>query len=200
MSANTVAIRSAVRNALADCSAGDLILVAVSGGADSLALAYALSLEAPKLALRIEGVTVDHQLQSQSSVQAEKVVAALSKMGIQKTHVIKVDIDITDGLEASARRARYAALDACAEKTGAAFVLLWHTRDDQSESVLLGLARGSGARSLSAMAMRNGKYVRPLLAITREETLAACAEAQLDPWDDPHNAEKPSHVYEFDMM
>ena len=190
MSANTVAIRSAVRNALTDCSAGDLILVAVSGGADSLALAYALSLEAPKLALRIEGVTVDHQLQSQSSVQAEKVVAALSKMGIQKTHVIKVDVDIKDGLEASARRARYAALDACAEKTGALFILLGHTRDDQSESVLLGLARGSGARSLSAMAMRNGKYVRPLLAITREETLAACAEAQLDPWDDPHNADK----------
>jgi tRNA(Ile)-lysidine synthase len=190
MSANTVAIRSAVRNALTDCSAGDLVLVAVSGGADSLALAYALSLEAPKLAVRVEGVTVDHQLQSQSSAQAEKVVAALSKMGIQTTHVIKVDVDVTDGLEASARRARYAALDACAEKTGASFVLLGHTRDDQSESVLLGLARGSGARSLSAMAGRNGKYLRPLLAITREETLGACAEAQLDPWDDPHNADK----------
>ena len=190
MSANTVAIRSAVRNALTDCAAGDLILVAVSGGADSLALAYALSLEAPKLALRVEGVTVDHQLQSQSSVQAEKVVAALATMGIEKTHVIKVDVDITDGLEASARRARYAALDSCVEKTGATFVFLGHTRDDQSESVLLGLARGSGARSLSAMALRNGKYVRPLLAITREETLGACAEAQLDPWDDPHNADK----------
>jgi len=190
MSANTVAIRSAIRNALTDCTAGDLILVAVSGGADSLALAYALSLEAPKLALRVEGVTVDHQLQSQSSVQAERVVAALTKMGIEKTHVIKVDVDVTDGLEASARRARYAALDACAEKTGAEFVLLGHTRDDQSESVLLGLARGSGARSLSAMAVRSGKYLRPLLSITREETLGACAEAQLDPWDDPHNADK----------
>jgi tRNA(Ile)-lysidine synthase len=190
MSANTVAIRSAIRNALTDCTAGDLILVAVSGGADSLALAYALSLEAPKLALRVEGVTVDHQLQSQSSVQAERVVAALTKMGIEKTHVIKVDVDITDGLEASARRARYEALDACADKTGAEFVLLGHTRDDQSESVLLGLARGSGARSLSAMAARNGKYLRPLLSITREETLGACAEAQLDPWDDPHNADK----------
>ena len=190
MSANTVAIRSAVRAALKDCTAGDLVLVAVSGGADSLALAYALSLEAPKLALRVECVTVDHQLQSQSSVQAEKVVSALSKMGIDKTHVIKVDVDITDGLEASARRARYAALDACATQTGAALVFLGHTRDDQSESVLLGLARGSGARSLSAMAMHNGKYVRPLLAITREETLGACAEAQLDPWDDPHNADK----------
>jgi tRNA(Ile)-lysidine synthase len=190
MSANTVAIRSAIRNALTDCTAGDLILVAVSGGADSLALAYALSLEAPKLALRVEGVTVDHQLQSQSSVQAERVVAALTKMGIEKTHVIKVDVDITDGLEASARRARYEALDACADKTGAEFVLLGHTRDDQSESVLLGLARGSGARSLSAMAVRNGKYLRPLLSITREETLGACAEAQLDPWDDPHNADK----------
>jgi tRNA(Ile)-lysidine synthase len=190
MSANTVAIRSAIRKALTDCTAGDLILVAVSGGADSLALAYALSLEAPKLALRVEGVTVDHQLQSQSSVQAERVVAALTKMGIEKTHVIKVDVDITDGLEASARRARYEALDACAEKTGAEIILLGHTRDDQSESVLLGLARGSGARSLSAMAARNGKYLRPLLSITREETLGACAEAQLDPWDDPHNADK----------
>ena len=190
MSANTVAIRSAVRSALKDCAAGDLILVAVSGGADSLALAYALSLEAPKMAVRIEGVSVDHQLQSQSSVQAEKVVAALLKMGIEKTHVVKVDVEITDGLEASARRARYAALDACAEKTGAVFVFLGHTRDDQSESVLLGLTRGSGARSLSAMAARNGRYIRPLLSITREETLGACAEAQLDPWDDPHNADK----------
>jgi len=190
MSANTVAIRSAVRSALKDCTAGDLVLVAVSGGADSLALAYALSLEAPKMSVRIEGVSVDHQLQSQSSVQAEKVVAALLKMGIEKTHVVKVDVEITDGLEASARRARYAALDACAEKTGAVFVFLGHTRDDQSESVLLGLTRGSGARSLSAMAARNGKYIRPLLSITREETLGACAEAQLDPWDDPHNADK----------
>ena len=190
MSANTVAIRSAVRSALKDCTAGDLILVAVSGGADSLALAYALSLEAPKMAVRIEGVSVDHQLQSQSSVQAEKVVAALLKMGIEKTHVVKVDVEITDGLEASARRARYAALNACAEKTGAVFVFLGHTRDDQSESVLLGLTRGSGARSLSAMAARNGRYIRPLLSITREETLGACAEAQLDPWDDPHNADK----------
>ena len=190
MSANTVAIRSAVRSALSDCTAGDLVLVAVSGGADSLALAYALSLEAPKMAVRIEGVSVDHQLQSQSSVQAEKVVAALLKMGIEKTHVVKVDVEITDGLEASARRARYAALDACAEKTGAVFVFLGHTRDDQSESVLLGLTRGSGARSLSAMAARNGRYIRPLLSITREETLGACAEAQLDPWDDPHNADK----------
>ena len=190
MSANTVAIRSAVRSALKDCTAGDLILAAVSGGADSLALAYALSLEAPKMAVRIEGVSVDHQLQSQSSVQAEKVVAALLKMGIEKTHVVKVDVEITDGLEASARRARYAALDACAEKTGAVFVFLGHTRDDQSESVLLGLTRGSGARSLSAMAARNGRYIRPLLSITREETLGACAEAQLDPWDDPHNADK----------
>jgi len=129
-------------------------------------------------------------LQSQSSVQAEKVVAALLKMGIEKTHVVKVDVEITDGLEASARRARYAALDACAEKTGAVFVFLGHTRDDQSESVLLGLTRGSGARSLSAMAARNGRYIRPLLSITREETLGACAEAQLDPWDDPHNADK----------
>ena len=72
MSANTVAIRSAVRNSLKECSPGDLVLVAVSGGADSLALAYAISLEAPKLALRVEGVTVDHQLQSPFCIQPHR--------------------------------------------------------------------------------------------------------------------------------
>jgi len=187
MTANIVAIRSAVRAALKDCAAGDLILAAVSGGADSLALAYALSLEAPKLALRVEGVTVDHQLQSQSSVQAERVVAALTKMGIEKTHVIKVDVEITDGLEASARRARYAALDAFASQTDAALVFLGHTKDDQAETVLLGLARGSGGRSLSGMAAQTGKYIRPLLAISRKETIAACQELKVKPWTDPHN-------------
>ena len=187
MSANTVAIRSAVRNALKDFTAGDLILVAASGGADSLALAHALSLEAPKLALRVEGVTVDHQLQSQSSVQAEKVVAALKTMGIEKIHVIKVDVDITDGLEASARRARYKVFQQALETYGSKVFLLGHTKNDQAEGVLLGLARGSGTKSLSGMAEISGPFIRPFLNVDRSTTQAACVESGIEYWNDPHN-------------
>lgn len=178
-----VALRSAVRAALETFSAGDVILVAVSGGADSLALAEAAKLEGEKLALKVIAVTVDHQLQSGSDTQAVKVVEQLS---IPCT-IKKVEVQITDGLEASARRARYAALEESARENSAVAVLLGHTKDDQAETVLLGLARGSGARSLSAMAQRNGIYLRPFLEITREQTVAACKELNLTPWNDPHN-------------
>ncbi len=178
-----VALRSAVRAKLEDFSAGDVILVAVSGGADSLALAEAAKLEGEKLALKVIGVTVDHQLQSGSDLQAEKVVKQLSIPCI----VEKATVEITDGLEASARRARYSALDKCAAENSAVAILLGHTKDDQAETVLLGLARGSGARSLSGMASANGIYLRPFLEITRAQTVAACKELKLEPWNDPHN-------------
>ena len=178
-----VALRSAVRAELEKFSAGDLILVAVSGGADSLALAEATKLEGEKLALRIEAVTIDHQLQSNSGKQAENVVAQLSI----PCQIEKVSVNIVDGLEASARRARYEALSKVAEGKGAVAVFLGHTKDDQAETVLLGLARGSGARSLSGMASTNGIYIRPFLNISRAETVAACKELNLTPWNDPHN-------------
>ena len=178
-----VALRSAVRAALEKFSAGDVVLVAVSGGADSLALAEAAKLEGEKLALKIIGVTIDHQLQSGSDLQAEKVVKQLSIPCL----VEKVNVEVTDGLEASARRARYAALEKCAKENNVVAILLGHTKDDQAETVLLGLARGSGARSLSGMAAVNGLYVRPFLDITRDQTVAACKELNLQPWSDPHN-------------
>jgi tRNA(Ile)-lysidine synthase len=184
-----VALRSAVRASLEKFSAGDVILVAVSGGADSLALAEAAKLEGEKLTLKIIGVTVDHQLQANSAAQAEKVVNQLSIPCL----IEKVSVQITDGLEASARRARYAALDKCAKENRAVAVLLGHTKDDQAETVLLGLARGSGARSLSGMADENGIYLRPFLNITREQTVSACKELNLEPWNDPHN-EDPSFL------
>ncbi len=184
-----VAIRSAVRVELEKCSAGDKIIVASSGGADSLALSFAVAKEGSKLALQIIGVTVDHQLQEQSGIQANKVIEQFKNMGISDSEIVKVNVDITDGVEASARRARYEALDLAAAKYGAAKIFLGHTRDDQAESVLLGLARGSGTRSLSGMATQNGMYVRPLLAITREQTLHACDEEKLEPWSDPHNVD-----------
>lgn len=184
-----MAIRSAVRECLSSCSAGDTVLVAVSGGADSLALAAALIPEAKNLLLNLLGVTIDHQLQKISGEQATKVMTQLSELGIPEVEIIKVDVELVDGLEASARRARYAALDDVAEKYNAKLVFLGHTLNDQAESVLLGLARGSGARSLSGMARCTGKYCRPLLEITRLETLAACAENNLIPWVDPHNSD-----------
>lgn len=191
MSANpaTVTIRGAVRECLSSCSAGDTVLVAVSGGADSLALAAALVPEVKNLLINLVGVSIDHQLQKNSGEQATKVLAQFSELGIAQVEIVKVEVELVDGLEASARRARYAALDAAAEKYNAKLVFLGHTLNDQAESVLLGLARGSGARSLSGMARCAGKYCRPLLEITRLETLAACAENNLTPWVDPHNSD-----------
>jgi tRNA(Ile)-lysidine synthase len=180
------AIRNAVRVWLEKYEAGDKVLVAVSGGADSLALAYALSVEAEKLAIRVIGVTVDHQLQSTSSEQAQKVVKQLSEFGV-KRHVKKVTVDIKEGLEASARKVRYEAINEVVEQENAVAVFLGHTKGDQAETVLLGLARGSGTRSLSGMAQHNGNYVRPLLEITRIQNEDFCKEVGLDYWKDPHN-------------
>ena len=182
------AVRNAVRHWLEKYEAGDTVLVAVSGGADSLALAYALAVEAKKLAITVTGVTVDHQLQNQSSVQAEKVVAQLKDFEIECI-VKKVTVDIKDGLEASARKARYQAIEEVVQQQNAVAVFLGHTKDDQAETVLLGLARGSGTRSLSGMAHHNGIYVRPLLEITRIQNEEFCNEVGLQFWIDPHNAD-----------
>jgi tRNA(Ile)-lysidine synthase len=178
-----VALRSAVRATLEKYSAGDLIVVAVSGGADSLALAEVAKIEGEKLAQRIVAVTIDHQLQSGSAEQANKVVKQLSI----PCSIIKVNVELKDGLEASARRARYEALTNFSQENNASAVLLGHTKDDQAETVLLGLARGSGARSLSGMAQVNGIFERPFLEITRAQTVAACKELNLQVWNDPHN-------------
>ncbi|CAB4335116.1 unannotated protein [freshwater metagenome] len=183
-----VTIRSAVRGHLEMCKAGERVIVACSGGADSLALSFAIIKEAQKLALHVIGITIDHQLQKQSAQQGQRVMEQLQLMGIAESEVVKVAVNITDGVEASARRSRYEALDAAADKYGASRVFLGHTRDDQAETVLLGLARGSGTRSLSGMAIESGKYIRPLLAITRAQTVAACEEEGLDFWTDPHNS------------
>lgn len=182
-----MAIRSALRSELEKIAPGEKVIVACSGGADSLALSFALSVEARKRAIQVIGITVDHQLQTGSGEQAKRVIEQLESMGIELCEIVKVNVSLTDGMEASARRARYAALDAACQRYAAKKVFLGHTRDDQAEGVLLGLARGSGTRSLSAMATHSGKYVRPLLGITRAQTGSACREAGLIAWNDPHN-------------
>jgi len=180
------AVRNAVRTWLENYEAGDTVLVAVSGGADSLALAHALSIEAKEFVINVIGVTVDHQLQEQSGMQAEKVKEQLKNFGLDCI-IRKVNVDLKNGLEASARKARYEALQEVANEQRAVAVFLGHTRDDQAESVLLGLARGSGTRSLSGMAHHNGLYLRPLLEITRVQNEQYCEEMKLQYWNDPHN-------------
>jgi tRNA(Ile)-lysidine synthase len=180
-------IRLAIRAELSDLSAGDTVLVAVSGGADSSALAAGLLAEAKEKAIRLIAVIIDHALQPNSADVAVNTKAELAKAGYTNIEIKRIKVEITDGMEASARRARYAALNEIAERTNAVAIFLGHTRDDQAETVLLGLARGSGTRSLSGMAERIDKYRRPLLSITRSQTEAACKEVGIKYWNDPHN-------------
>ena len=158
---------------LAGLDPGALVLAACSGGADSTALAAALAFEAPRAGLRAGAVTVDHGLQAGSADRAATVAAALRELGLDPVEVVPVAVGDDGGPEAAARTARYAALDEAAERLGAAAVLLGHTLDDQAETVLLGLARGSGARSLAGMAPARGRYRRPLLGLRRTTVRAA---------------------------
>ena len=182
-----VEIRSAVRPHLDKLGAGDSLLVAVSGGADSLALAAAVIADSKDLLLRPIAVTIDHQLQDGSAAQAARVVEQLQKLGFGDVISRKVNVDQSSGLESGARDARYAALHEIATEMNASQIYLGHTRDDQAETVLLGLARGSGARSLSGMAAVNGKIIRPLLNVTRELTEQVCLDLDIEIWNDPHN-------------
>ena len=160
------------------------MLVACSGGADSLALAAAARFVGSSVGL----VTVDHGLQAGSDARAADVAEWARREGFAPVVVETVSVaGLPGGPEAAAREARYAALSAAASRVGAAAVLLGHTRDDQAETVLLALARGAGPRGLAGMPARKGVFVRPLLDVSRAETREACAALKLVPWDDPHN-------------
>lgn len=184
----TAAIRVAVRECLAECGPGDLVLVACSGGADSLALAAATAFEAPRLGLRAGAVTVDHGLQEGSALVARRALEQCAALGLAPLATAQVQVRRgADGVEAAARAARHAALDDAADHHGARLVLLGHTRDDQAEQVLLGLTRGAGARSLAGMPRARGRLRRPLLGVTREQTRTSCRAEGLEWWDDPMN-------------
>lgn len=166
------------------------MVVALSGGADSLALTAGVAFEAPKLGIRAVAVVVDHGLQDGSAEAAETAAEQARALGME-ARVVRVDVDPAhpDGPEAAAREARYAALEVAAADLGADGVLLGHTLDDQAETVLLGLARGSGAASLQGMALASGIRLRPLLGVRRAVTRAACTAQGIEPWDDPHNVD-----------
>jgi tRNA(Ile)-lysidine synthetase-like protein len=177
-------VRRAVRAAT---RSQDRLLVACSGGPDSLALAVAAGLERPG---DVTAVIVDHGLQRDSDQVAATAAATLAEHGVPAEVQRVVVTESGTGPEAAARAARYAALVDAGRAQGAC-VLLGHTQDDQAETVLLGLARGSGARSLAGMAAaftRGGvPFLRPLLDLPRATTLAACAHWRLQAWEDPHN-------------
>ena len=149
------AVRRGVRGDLADLEPGDTVIVACSGGADSLALLAATVFEGHKQALRVVGATIDHGLQDDSAERALRVVEQMARLGVDETVSARIQVDGPGlGPEAAARQGRYAVLDEIGERFGAAAVLLGHTRDDQAETVLLGLTRGSGGRSIAGMRRR----------------------------------------------
>ncbi|MFI6364849.1 tRNA lysidine(34) synthetase TilS [Nocardia sp. NPDC050630] len=173
-------VRRAVRGWLADYATGD-VAVALSGGADSLALTAAAVVEAD----RVEALIVDHQLQKGSDRVAAEAAATALALGCRSAHVLPVEVGNDGGMEAAARAARYMALDGA---RGGLPVLLGHTLDDQAETVLLGLGRGSGGRSIQGMAAFADPWGRPLLGVRRAVTRQVCVDIGLTPFEDPHNS------------
>jgi tRNA(Ile)-lysidine synthase len=191
-SAAVLAVRSAVDDALSDAPTGAAVVVGCSGGPDSLALVGGLGWVAPRRGLQPIAVVVDHGLQPGSGQVATDAAAACERLGVP-ARIAAVRVGSIGGPEAAARTARREALEQAADEVGAVSILLGHTQEDQAETVLLRLARGSGARSLAAMAPRTGRWVRPLLALPREQVRAAAEELLaplgVHPWSDPHNAD-----------
>jgi tRNA(Ile)-lysidine synthase len=178
-------VRRAVRAALGDLPENGLVLVGCSGGADSLALAAGAAISGH----RGGAVVVDHGLQAGSDRVAAVAARQCDGLGLDPVEVVAVEVGERGGPEAAARDARRAALREAAQRHGAAAVLLAHTLDDQAETVLLRLARGSGARSLAGMPAADGLFRRPLLGLRRDLVRAACDEAGLEAHEDPHNAD-----------
>jgi tRNA(Ile)-lysidine synthase len=177
---------AAVREAVDDfarihCAADEQWCVALSGGPDSLALTAVAARSRPTTAL-----IVDHGLQPESATVAAVARDQALGLGCVDAHVLRVEVGSSGGPEAAARTARYASLDAARDGRP---VLVAHTLDDQAETVLLGLGRGSGARSIAGMRPSDPPWCRPLLGVRRTVTHDACNELGLLPWHDPHNAE-----------
>ncbi|SCG76574.1 tRNA(Ile)-lysidine synthase [Micromonospora rifamycinica] len=195
---SVAAVRVAVRRALAGLPADGPVLVACSGGADSLALAVATAFVTARLGRSAGLVTVDHGLQAGSVERAAAVAEWAGRVGFDPAEAVPVTVaGRPGGPEAAARQARYQALTDAARRHRAVAVLLGHTRDDQAETVLLALARGAGPRGLAGMPTRREvagvPLLRPLLDVTREQTRDACAALGLVPWQDPHNTD-PSYA------
>jgi len=166
------------------------ILIACSGGPDSLALAAAAIFEAPKLGIRVAACIVDHGLQEGSADIAQETLEKLEALGLDPVVIetVTVTTDST-GPEAAARTARYQALERARKLVGAELIVLGHNLEDQAETVLLGMARGSGLKSISGMQAVDSdrKLLRPLISVKRETLRQSCMDQDISFWDDPHN-------------
>lgn len=180
--AAVLAVRRGVREWVAARGGRVPVVVGLSGGADSLALVAAAVVEAGD----VTAVVVDHGLQAGSGEVARRAADQALALGCVDAVVVAVAVGRAGGVEAAARAARYAALEDVRDGRP---VLLGHTLDDQAETVLLGLGRGSGGRSIQGMAAWNAPWGRPLLGVRRAETVRMCADLGIEPWDDPHNAD-----------
>ena len=184
-------IRLAVRTSLtSNTKPGQKLLIAVSGGADSLALAAACEFEAKKLGVKIAAAVIDHSLQNNSDKVAAQTSKTLASLGFEEVVVKKIAVGKAGGPEAAARTARYTALETLRQKTKSHFIVLGHTSSDQAETVLLGLVRGSGSKSLSGMSEKTGVLLRPLLGIERATTEAFCKDSGIKYWSDPQNKDE----------
>ena len=177
--------RRRLRLALHDLGPGSRVEVALSGGADSLAVAACLAFVAPRDGLMAGAVVVDHGLQPGSAEVAARAAEQARTLGLG-AEVVAVEVGTIGGPEAAARDARYAVL----RSRPVDAVLLGHTLDDQAETVLLGLGRGSGPRSLAGMPEVDGIVRRPFLGLRRSDTERICTASDLPWWTDPHNADR----------
>ena len=183
------AVLRAVRACLSEIPEG-LVLVACSGGGDSLALAAALADVTRQTGRPAGAIIVDHGLQPDSAQIAGRAAQQCREMGLPLVNVVTADVGVGSGPEAAARSARYQALDAQSDSLGAVAVLLGHSLDDQAETVLLKMSRGSGTRALAGMAAHRGRYRRPLLGLRRATMALACEHWALTAWQDPHNQDQ----------
>ena len=185
-----IEMQNAVQNLLKEFDAGDYVLVGCSGGADSLALVWTTLVVGKRLELKIGAIIVDHQLIPESNDVALNAKKQCEELGIQEVIIKKVNVEHNhEGLEAAARIARYEAFENVLHETNAQAILLAHTQDDQAETVLMRLTRGSGAKSLSGMAQVSGKYLRPFLHLRKKLVHDSLDLIGLKAWQDPANTD-----------
>lgn len=171
-----------------------LVLVACSGGRDSMALAAVSHIVCTSMGVRCGAVIVDHGLQAGSEQVASEAADRCHALGLGPVIMRNATVQARgEGLEAAARQARYDELCTAARESGAIAVLLAHTMDDQAETVLIGLLRSRGVDALAGMPQvftRSGvTFARPLLTLTRDETTGLCEDLGVEYWDDPTNGD-----------
>ena len=169
---------------------GDTLLVAFSGGADSMALLAGLCAMAPAAGVRVAAAHVDHRLDSASTARAEAAERASARLGlplIVVTRNVGTLRSPSESLEMAARRIRYRELEAIADSIEARYLATAHQLDDQAETLLLRLAAGHDLRALSGIPARRGRIVRPLLTLPRRQLIEFARERALGWLEDPTN-------------